>query len=397
MIHKSWNGVLPIVCVGTALVTSPMVTAAGKSEVSLSGHINRAIWYADDGIDTNTSFVDNDVSSTRFRIDAKRGLDNGLTFGTQIEVEIPSNSSVDATIDQTKSQSFSLKERKIELYMDTPGGRLWLGQGDMASNDTNTRDLSATNVISASEIYKMGKGLVFRCSNKNDPVCNKDGFLVKKRATKDGEKDELAAVKDSFFDYDGGNRQDRIRYDTPSFGGAMLSVSATDGESWDVAAWFKNEFAGFKIEAALGYVNGGDFWSFKDLIDGSISILHTGSGINLTLAAAQRTFDGARGTRDDDATFYYGKLGYQLNISPIGMTALAIDYGDSQHEVVTSEIDDLDAKAFGAFFVQNFKDAGTELYVGYRVYQLDREFISSGTTASLEDMGVLMTGLRVKF
>ena len=61
MTHKSWNRALPIACVSTTLLILTPLTHAGESEVTLTGHINRAIWYADDGVDTNTSFVDNNV------------------------------------------------------------------------------------------------------------------------------------------------------------------------------------------------------------------------------------------------------------------------------------------------------------------------------------------------
>lgn len=374
MLYKSWNKALPIACASTALLMLSPVVNAGKSEVTLSGQINRAIWYADDGIDTNTSFVDNDVSSSRFRIKAKRSLDNGLKFGTQIELEIPSNFSTDATIDQDSAQGFEIGERKIEAYIESSTGRLWLGQGDTASNGTSESDLSGVRVISTAELHKMGGSLTFRCANTHDPACDEQGFLQGK-----------SSIGKVFDDFDGLSRQDRIRYDTPDMGGLKLSASAMDGEAWDIAAKYKNKFDGLKVKAAVGYAVGRDLKSFEDQISGSFAIAH--SGLSLTLGAAQRNFD-LEGR--EDGLFYYGKLGYEVK-NAMGSTALAIDYGVTEHE---SQNDD-EATTYGAFVVQKFKDVGTEFYLGYRLHSLDRPM--GDRDIDLEDIGVLMSGLRVKF
>lgn len=374
---KFWNKALPVACAGTALLMlSPAVISAGKSEVTLSGHINRAVWYADDGVDTNTSFVDNDASSSRFLISAKRSLDNGLAFGTQIELEIASNFSTDATIDQDSAQGFEVGERKIEAYIDTSAGRLWIGQGDTASNTTSESDLSGVTAITTAEVWKMGGALTFRCTNKNDSACDENGFLATK-----------GTVSNVFDDFDGFSRQDRIRYDTPKMGGLILSASAMDGEAWDVAAHFSKEFDGLKVKAALAYAAGHDFRAFKDQVNGSVSVAH--SGFSLTLGAGQQTFD-VEGR--EDPLFYYGKLGYEVQATPLGATAIAVDYGYTESESVNND----EATAYGAFIVQHFEDVGTELYLGYRVHSLDRE-ADGQTMVDLEDIGVLMSGLRVKF
>ncbi|OQW92525.1 MAG: hypothetical protein BWK79_14435 [Beggiatoa sp. IS2] len=353
---------------------SPIVNA-GESKVTLSGHINRAVWYADDGVDTNTSFVDNDVSSSRLLIQGTRALENDLMFGTILELEFPSNFSTDATIDQDKAQEFEVGERKIEAFIDTAAGRLWLGQGDTASNETSENDLSGVTAISKAEMWKMGGALTFRCTNKGDPACDEQGFLTEK-----------GTIGNVFDDFDGLSRQDRIRYDTPNMNGFMLSASAMDGEAWDVAARYDNKFGDLKLKAAVAYAAGRNFKAFKDQVNGSVSVAH--SGFSLTLGAGQQTYD-IEGR--EDPLFYYGKVGYELSASPVGATAFAVDYGYTESESLNND----EATTFGAFIVQHFKDVGTELYLGYRLHSLDREV--DGKTMNLEDIGVLMSGLRVKF
>jgi len=56
---------------------------SGNSGVTLkfSGQINRGILLTDDGVDTESFFVDNDNSSSRFKISAEGAISEGLRAG----------------------------------------------------------------------------------------------------------------------------------------------------------------------------------------------------------------------------------------------------------------------------------------------------------------------------
>jgi hypothetical protein len=368
-------------CAAAVIALSPMASA----DVTLSGQVNRAIIHADDGVDTGTHFVDNDVSSTRFRIKGDHQLDDALTFGMEIEGELRSNSSVNYTINQDSSKGSykGVEERKLEIYIDSKNaGRLWLGQGDMASNSSAEQDVSGTSVINHAEFDKLGRSLQFRAT----------------QADADGKYAEVAKVGNVFNDMDGLSRQDRLRYDTPSFGGVKLSTSVTEGDAWDVGATYSGKMGGSKIAAALAYANSGDNPDFKSKFDnqlsGSLSFMHS-SGFNVTLAGGKQDSnaddnDGLLGEggffSDDDPTFYYAKLGYQLK-SSIGSTSFSLDYGNVQD---LDAVDD-EAEGYGAFLVQKIDKVSTELYLGYRQFSLTRP------GADVEDIGIIVGGARVKF
>ena len=66
------------------------------------------------------------------------------------------------------SGDVDLNERKIEFYVNHKRfGRLWLGQGDTASNGTSEVDLSGTTVVTYSSIEDMAGGFNFRDDNDN--------------------------------------------------------------------------------------------------------------------------------------------------------------------------------------------------------------------------------------
>ncbi len=141
------------------------VMASGNRDVSLalSGQVNRAALVFEDGDDSGVIHVDNDNSSTRIRLIGKAKLDESWSAGSQIEVEFSSNSS--SEVDQNSQRNVganSFTERKLELYFDHDDfGRLWLGQGDTASNHSSEQDLSGTGVAGDTNINEYAGGLLF--------------------------------------------------------------------------------------------------------------------------------------------------------------------------------------------------------------------------------------------
>ena len=103
---------------------------AGDKNVALelSGQVNRGLLITNDGNDTDFFNVDNDNSSTRFRLVGEY-KNYGITVGARIEVQVESNSSSDVNQDNKRdddSDFFGL--RKAEVWFDTAYGRLWLAR-----------------------------------------------------------------------------------------------------------------------------------------------------------------------------------------------------------------------------------------------------------------------------
>jgi hypothetical protein len=243
-------------------------------------------------------------------------------------------------------------------------GKLSLGHGDTASNNTAEVDLSGTDVVGYSSIADMAGGQFF-FDNDTDTLSN-------------------TTIGDVFSNFDGLSRDDRLRYDTPDFYGFVASGSVVSGDAADVALRYSAKFGDFKLAAAAAYSDpASNSGSVDDTIDGSISVLH-GSGFNLTFAGGTRDY---KVSGRDDGMFYYGKLGYQRKFFSIGTTAMSVDY--SRNEDVEQDGDEADTVGFQ--FVQNIDQWATEYFLGYRYHSLDRD------NTDFKDINAVMTGLRVKF
>jgi hypothetical protein len=166
----------------------------------------------------------------------------------------------------------------------------------------------------------------------------------------------------------------------------MASTSATSGDGGDLALRYNSKLGDFKIAAGVAWANPNNEDGPADVdsqLSGSASILHS-SGFNLTLTAGQLDYDLSG---RDAPTFYYAKLGYRKGFFSVGESRFSIDYAANYDVNQNND----EAKSFGLQFVQDFSKWGTEYYLGYRNYDLDR----SGE--DFDSINSVMSGLRVKF
>jgi len=351
---------------GAAAPAKPVVESGNdKVSVQLYGQLNRGVLVVDDGDSTKSYQVDNDNSSTRIGLLGSVVPDEGWGIGTKFEVDFESNSSSEVNQDDQNGVGDNhFKERWAEIFVQSPYGKLSLGQGDTASNNTSEVDLSGTTVAGYSDLNAVAGGMFFYDDDTKDLSGTKP--------------------KDVFSNFDGLSRDDRIRYDTPEWNGLSLATSAISGGGGDVALRYSYKNDQFKLAAATAYSNPGSTSStIDDTLNGSVSLLHS-SGLNLTLAGGVRDL---KVSGRDDPTFFYTKLGYRTSVCKLGDTAFSIDYGNNDDVSVDGD----EAESFGAQLVQYIDKWATEFYLSFRNYDLDR----SGT--DYEDVNALLSGLRVKF
>jgi hypothetical protein len=346
-----------------AQIAKDNVVTSGQDRIklTLSGQVNRAVNLADDGDSTKAYFVDNNASNTRFRLIGTGKVTDDFTIGTRFEVALTSNSSSEVSQDDEDAGDFS-DVRWGEVSFDSKRfGKLSLGKGDTASNNSAEVDLSRTDVVQYSSVADIAGGLQFR-DNDNDLT----GI----------------SMSDTFKNLDGLSREDRVRYDTPSFYGFSLASSAVSDQRWDASLWWGGQGYGFKAAAAAAVSDPNE--DNADLrYDGSFSILHEATGLNLTLSG------GLQEQNDQgDNSNLYAKAGWIASLFSFGDTAFGVDYTQSTNFPTGSD----DGYSVGAAIVQEIDDFGTEIYAQYRLYSLDR----SGAPG-VQDLNVGTVGARVKF
>ncbi|MBX9696895.1 MAG: hypothetical protein K2X53_02295, partial [Alphaproteobacteria bacterium] len=123
---------------------------SGNDKVSLTigGHINRAALYASNGNQSRTMHVDNDNSASRLRVEGNAKITPDLKTIATVEAGISSNSSADLDIGNSNAPTSSnnlFVMRRVEVAFDhAQMGKLWIGRGQTASDDTAESDLSGT-------------------------------------------------------------------------------------------------------------------------------------------------------------------------------------------------------------------------------------------------------------
>ena len=338
----------------------PMTASGGTGiNLALSGQINRMVT---DGYDDDTKLyhVDNVNSSSRLRVVGSAARE-AFTLGTRFEFEMRSNASTEVSQRNEDTGIQGFRERVVEAFFEhSDFGRVTIGQGATAADGTSEVDLSGTTVIGYSSISDTAGGLRFF----DDDAGALSGI----------------SIGNVFDNFDGLSRQDRIRYDTPTFAGFTAAADAISNARWSSALRWAGQADAFRAAAALGYSDpGGDRdWA----VSSSASVLHQPTGLSVTVSASGRDND-AR----DDALSLYGKLGWQQDFFSFGRTHLSVDY--ARNEDVA--IEDDEAESIGLAFVQNVKDFGIELYGLYGWHTLDRN------GSDFDDIHTFTLGTRVRF
>lgn len=353
--------------VAASAFKAPQIVQSGndKYKLTLTGWVNRMVVYADDGVSNDFMFNDNNGASTRFRLTGAAKLDDEWSAGTDIELEAISANSRSSGL-YTDSGSFSLNERKMEFYIESKRlGRLTVGQGDTASNISSEVDLSGTaNLGGYSDI-----GATF------------GGIAMRTKAGATG-----GTINSLFSNLDGLHREDRVRYDSPTFGGGFVaSASVTEGGATDAVLRYNAKIGTATVAGAVAYANSDSRdaagFDFNDQYNGSVSV-RLENGFNVTLAA------GSRDQKNNvDTTFYYGKLGYITKLNSLGTTAFSVDYFTQDDMNVKGAEGD----AYGAWVVQVIDAMATDLYAGVRNHQYKTK------TVDYHDSLAIMTGARVRF
>ena len=361
--HKGNGSLSAAVAAALIVIATGAQAQAQGLKLEISGQVNRAFMAADDGVKSDSFFVDNDNSGSRFRFLGSGIAVPGLTAGFVYEVEFQGNDSNLVSMPGSggpgREVSPSLGERHTAIFLEGGWGKLTLGQTDGAANGGTEVDLSGTTVAHFSGANLIGGGIAFRNS-----ATNAFGPTI------------TATTNNQDFE----SRYDVVRYDTPLFGGFRLAGSLGNKGDSDV----KEVALSYSSKLAIGQLAGVVGWSSKDVATGddqvwggSISWLH-GSGFNVTAAYSNRELDAAT---TGDKKFSYLKVGYK-----VGKHAVSVDFGRGEDQALAGD----EADFYGVGYVYT-PAPWIELYGLLKQHTLDR------SVGSFENINLVMVGTRVKF
>jgi hypothetical protein len=399
-----------------------------RVSLTLSGQVNRATMFWDDGFNRNTYFgLDNTNSSTRFSMAGNAKINAEYSAGFSIVIDVADKARTFAVTNNGNAEdggsgggiaggSYSgfngdhlIRMRDANWWIQSERlGRITVGRLTTSGAIAGI-DLGGVQVVANSSPGCVGGGLIFRDAAT--------GLLTQ-----------------SLNNYTDGcayptTRGEGIKWTSPTFQGFTVSASiaeagaverytttspttfSTTGRNLGVDLRYANEFNGVRVAFGVGYEkfegNGdgvlnqpgtaaGDLTGLRTENWGlSAALLHVATGLFVQgdYIKSENTSLAYVGTRDADR--WIVQAGVVRNWFGIGNTSLYGEYGQANDWLFARGINAVatdKVEWWGLGAVQTIDAAAMELYLGYR------NFSASGFTATgVKDIDVVTAGARIRF
>ena len=413
-----------------------------KVSLTVSGFINEAVMWWDDGEEQNTYVVTNDSGRTRVRFRGKAQIAKDWEAGYRLEIGVRSARS--DRVDQggpfgelgsrstgpTLDIRYSLWSLKNKTY-----GEVLIGRTESASQGITEVNVTQTaDIVRNSDVEDWAAGFQLVAAN----IAGSQGLSA---------IEWRRLVNDDFIQPGDGDRLQAVQYVSPEFHGVRLEAAWGQDDYWDVGLWYEGENNEVKVEAAVAYSVNSDGSEEADAntcivarevlvtgnsddadcrqIGGSISALHKPTGLFLNFGAGwfmdsliEETAVFAGTGAADTSTYYAFQPGVEKKWHPLGKTTVygewfqyfggandrTVPTGDSLNTQIgfgDSNIWDDEVRVYGTGIIQGIDAAAMRLYLGWRHYEADlllREQATGNIARSpLKDLDVIMGGALIQF
>lgn len=376
-----------------------------KVKLEISGFANQAVFWWDDGVESNTYVGTNSLEQDRFQFAGEAKISDDWSAGYRFQVGIngaPSNQfSQDAPHGLTPN---TLTTRHAHWYLKSKSyGKFSVGLVGTATYDllddgdaTNTRaysDVDAATVALGQFKFRSGGAFVNNLQWR----------------------DILQGVSN---DTPGDNgRRNVIRYDSPDLQGFVLTASWGEDDMGGVALTYKTELGDFKVLARAGYEQNSDETSSACSSVAALdchwwgaagTIMHKPTGLYVYGAYGEQHDDSEQAfdpTANSTDTMWFVQTGIEQKWFSLGKTTV---FGEFRHDNPGSNlgkntggtsdtfIQEGDIDFFAAGVVQNVENAAADLYLIYR--HSEGDFTDhAGTKFDLDDFDMVISGMRIQF
>ena len=301
--------------------------------------------------------MDSDQGPTMLRADISSRVNSEWTLSGALEVGIQSNRPFRVNQDNPNpGTDLTVREADIELKNDRYG-TFSFGRGFSAAWITPEIDLSGTLPSALLAVGNLAPGMQFV-----DRVTNELSGI---------------AVAQHFADTERLLLVDRLRYDSPRFGGGFqLSGTLAADARWDAALRYYPSNDNWTIRAAATYQHK-PFQDIDDRYDIGFAARHNDTGLNINVG-----FVGGKTADRRDPSAYVIKAGWLANLNNLGYTAFSVDFSSGSD----ARLADDEVESLGLFVQQKLDSVGLDLYGGFRRYEVERPDID------LRPMNVLALG-----
>ncbi|MFN3623178.1 MAG: porin [Hyphomicrobium sp.] len=367
-----------------------------KVSLTISGWVNEAVTFWDDGTESNVYVGTNSLEQSRFKFAGKAKIDKDLEAGYTLEVGVNGHASnkwnQDSLNGGNSSNDNVLTLRKSNWYIKSKTyGKVTVGLDGTSTyhllddaDATNTRNVSDAE---ASTVYV-------------------SSFLIRRdggQATTLKWSDVARGFNNSTPGQNG--RRNVVKYDSPEFGGFTASASWGEDDMWDTSLTYKGEFQDFKLLAKIGYgestdptaTNCGSATDFKCTWWGAAgTLMHAPTGLYVYGGYGEQKVETLSPGLEDSSTTWFIQPGIERKWHPLGKTTVFGEYREDEAGANSGKTLGADLTFWSAGLVQNVEAAAMDLYVMYR--HAEGDYTDNGAVKhSIDDLDMVISGARIQF
>ncbi len=374
-----------------------------KVSLTVSGWVNEAVLFWDDGVESNAYIGTNLVAQTRFRFvgNAKINADWSAGYLLEIGVGAARLDGQDATGDDVTAAALGIRHSAWWLQSKQLG-KLWVGQTSSATDAITEINLANTLHFATQNSAAAAGSFAFTGAGPARTIRSfAGGANGVSTANTGGQIGE-------------GERHNVVKYESPTFAGFAVSAAFGEDDLWDVAIRYAGEFSGFKIAAGVGYLQWTDgntatlneYNCRESAVPGDVdcsqigmsgAIMHVPTGLYVHAAYGIRTDDNVGAGGDDSSTQLYVQAGIEQNFFGIGKSTLFGEYQqwDVGGNGLNADNVSTEMTMYGVGFNQSIDAAAMDLYIRYNHYDADRTV--GAVTLSHGDIQTIMAGGKINF
>ena len=360
-----------------------------KVSLTVSGWVNEAIFFWDDGVERNAYVGTNELEQSRFRFNGEAKID--ANWGAGFILEIGANGKGSKSFDQDSAGTGGVSVRKSAWFVKNKDlGKLTVGLFDTATyHIVDNVDTTLTRNVSDFEAAGVALG-AFKTRN---------GGVLGAKWT-----DFMGGFQNGTPGQSG--LRNTVRYDTPEIAGFVATASWGEDDQWEAALKYKGEFGDFKLNAAVGYGESTDNVANKGQcsqgngdckwIGVGALVQHAPTGVYVYGGYAHNEIDlKPAQIADDEAETWYLQVGIERKWNALGKTNIFGEYREDDVGL-SSAAASSNLEFWSAGIAQNVEAADITFYALYR--HAEGDFVSKGGVAgNLDDFDMVITGAKINF